>query len=60
MILNRQQQANLFNLAQGSQGDASSEVPLQNNITVQVDGDTITKVVSRSVANGAQLGEFGV
>ncbi len=59
MILNRQQQSSLFNqINQG--GSTNNDVPLQNNISIEIDGEAITKVVSRSVANGSVLGEVGV
>ena len=61
MILNRQQQANLFQLAQNSpERQEGQEVPLQNTVIIEVDGEVLTKAVSRSVANGADLGDFGV
>ena len=53
MILNRQQQAQLFQMANG-QGSAQDNV---TNITVELDGEVVATAVSRQVANGFQLGE---
>lgn len=55
MILNRQQQANLFKLAQ----NGGNVGPQNMQITVQsvLDGSVISESVSNWVANGGQLGE---
>ena len=55
MILNRQQQANLFAQANGA-GGGGQEIVV--NTTVEVEGQAIAKAVSRQVANGVELGEF--
>lgn len=54
MILNRQQQAQLFEQANG--GGSGGRV-IQNNLTVELDGEVIARSVSRSVADGLELGE---
>jgi len=55
MVLTRQQQSNLFNMA--NRGGGSGGQPM--NITVQsvLDGEVVSESVSRWVANGGQLGE---
>jgi hypothetical protein len=55
MILNKQQQANLFKLAQNG-GDTAGQ---NMQITVQsvLDGNVVAESVSNWVANGGQLGE---
>jgi len=55
MILNRQQQSNLFSLAQGN-GSGSGQ-PITVHTNVQLDGETVARSVSRQVANGMVLGE---
>lgn len=57
MILNRQQQSQLFSLATGQNQQQSNGQPM--NITVQsvLDGEVISETVSQWVANGGQLGE---
>jgi len=55
MILNRQQQTELFNLANGGGPTTSSEVIVKS--TVEIDGEAIGKAVSRQVADGLALGE---
>ena len=58
VILNRQQQAEtLFAIANGAGGEGRV---IQNNITLELDGEVVTRAVSRSVANGTILGEEGV
>lgn len=54
MILNRQQQANLFRMAQSGGGGGQE---ISTNITVELDGEVVGRAVSRQVANGLQLGE---
>ena len=56
MILNQQQQSELFNQANGA-GAASGG---GGDIVVQIDGQEVFRAVSRQVANGAVLGEGGV
>lgn len=53
MILNRQQQAMLFSQANGNV--SSKEIVVHT--TVNVDGETIARAVSKQVANGFELGE---
>lgn len=55
MILNRQQQAALFQQANGEGSGGSREVVV--NTTIQLDGETIGRAVSRQVADGLRLGE---
>lgn len=56
MILNRQQQSQLFAMANGrGQGDSPTEIVV--NTKVQLNEDTIAEAVSRQVANGLILGE---
>lgn len=54
MILNRQQQANLFN--QINNGSSNGQM-ITVHTNVVVDGETIAKAVSKQVANGFQIGE---
>lgn len=54
MILNRQQQSNLFNLANNPQ---IGQQPMTIHTTVNIDGETVARAVSKQVANGFQLGE---
>lgn len=54
MILNKQQQSELFKVANG--GGGSGQV-IQSNITVELDGDVVARAVSRRVADGLELGE---
>lgn len=54
MILNRQQQSQLFNLANGA-GAGGQEIIV--NTTVELDGEVVGNSVSRQVANGLVLGE---
>lgn len=53
MVLNRQQQANLFDMANGSGGGREIVV----NTTVELDGEVLGRSISRQVADGLQLGE---
>lgn len=55
MILNKQQQANLFKLAQngGNTGGQNMQITVQSVL----DGNVISESVSNWVANGGQLGE---
>ena len=55
MILNRQQQSNLFNMAKQGGGQGQQEIVV--NTSVQVGEEEIARAVSRQVANGFQLGE---
>lgn len=56
MILNRQQQSQLFNVANGKiSGGQGQEIVV--NTVVQVEEETIARAVSRQVANGFELGE---
>lgn len=54
MILNRQQQTQLFAQANGAPG-ASREIVVHT--TVELDGESVARSVSRQVANGFELGE---
>lgn len=53
MILNRQQQANLFNLA----NNGSSGQVVETHVTIELDSEVVGRAVSRQVANGLKLGE---
>ncbi len=55
MILNRQQQRNLFEIA--NQRPENNDQPIQVNTEVILDGETIARAVSVQVANGFELGE---
>lgn len=55
MILNRQQQANLFDMANRGGGAGPQEIIVHT--TVELDGSAIGKSVSRQVADGLKLGE---
>lgn len=55
MILNRAQQSNLFDIANGKGGGESKEIVVHT--TVELDGEAVGKSVSRQVANGLELGE---
>lgn len=55
MILNRQQQSNLFNMAKS--GGSSNGQPIIVNTSVELDGEVVARSVSRKVANGMVLGE---
>lgn len=55
MILNRQQQSQLFELANGS--NQNSGQPITVNTTVELDGEVVGRSVSNQVANGLNLGE---
>lgn len=57
MILNREQQTQLFNLANGG-GEAGQVIEVTS--IVQIDETEIGRAVSRQVADGLQLGEGGV
>lgn len=54
MILNRQQQSNLFNMVNAGAIGGGETV---HNITVELDGEVVGRAVSRQVANGLRLGE---
>ena len=53
MILNREQQANLFQQANGGGGSGENVT----NITVELDGEVVGRAVSRQVRDGLELGE---
>jgi TP901 family phage tail tape measure protein len=55
MILNRQQQSQLFNMA--NNGGTSKAQEIVVHTTVELDGEAIGNSVSRQVANGLELGE---
>lgn len=55
-ILNRQQQTQLFNLANGASPTGRGQ-EIVVNTTVELDGEAVGQSVSRQVANGLQLGE---
>jgi len=55
MILNRQQQAQLFEQANGAASGSRQEIVV--NTTVNLDGEVVGRSVSRQVANGLKLGE---
>jgi TP901 family phage tail tape measure protein len=54
MILNRQQQSSLFSQINGG---TQSGQPVTVHTTVNIDGETVARAVSKQVANGFQLGE---
>lgn len=56
MILNRQQQANLFRIAQNGSG-TSSGVVVNQPIVIELDNEAVGRATSQWVANGGQLGE---
>lgn len=55
MVLNRQQQSNLFNMA--NSGGASGGQIIEINNIIELDGEVVGRSVSRQVANGLKLGE---
>lgn len=55
MILNREQQGRLFNMANGQGGNGGQEIVINNK--VELDGEVIFNSVSRQVADGRELGE---
>lgn len=57
MILNRQQQSQLFKMANG-QGMSGGAQEIVVNTKVQLNEETIAEAVSRQVANGMRLGEI--
>jgi TP901 family phage tail tape measure protein len=59
VILNRQQQAQtLFAIANGQSGSGQQRPQeIVSNITVELDGETVARAVSRQVADGMVLGE---
>ena len=57
MILNRQQQAQLFQQANGRGGTGAGQ-EIVVNTTVELDSEVVGRSVSRQVANGLVLGEF--
>ena len=58
MILNRAQQARLFAQANGGAPTTGNGQEVVVHTTVEIDGEAVTKAVSRQVANGVELGEF--
>jgi tape measure domain-containing protein len=54
MVLNKSQQANLFNMA--NSGGAGGQIIQVNNV-IELDGEVVARSVSRQVANGLKLGE---
>jgi tape measure domain-containing protein len=56
MVLNRQQQTQLFDLANG--GAKGPSQVIQSNVTVELDGEVVGRTVSRQVADGLELGEL--
>lgn len=57
MILNRQQQNELFQIAQGSQQQRENNEERITEVTVEIEGEAIAKAVSRQVSDGFILGE---
>jgi TP901 family phage tail tape measure protein len=58
MILNRQQQSNLFSIANGRGLSAPQQAPINITTKVVLEDDTVIgEATSRWVANGGQLGE---
>lgn len=56
MILNRQQQSQLFAMANGSNGQSGAQ-EITINTRVELDNEVVGRATSRWVANGGQLGE---
>jgi tape measure domain-containing protein len=56
MVLNKQQQANLFDMANNGGSNGGSQVIQINNV-IELDGEVVGRSVSRQVANGLKLGE---
>lgn len=57
MILNRAQQSELFQLANGG-SSSSRPIEVTVNSTLEVEDEVLARSVSRSVADGSVLGEF--
>lgn len=57
MILNRQQQSELFSVAQGGGAGGRGNQDIVVHTTVELDGEAVGKSVSRQVADGLVLGE---
>jgi hypothetical protein len=57
MILNRQQQAQLFNMANGQVGGATQGSVVNQPIVIELDNEVVGRATSKWVANGGQLGE---
>lgn len=57
MILNRQQQAELFRMANNGGAQQSASQPIVINTTLELDNEVIGRATSNWVANGGQLGE---
>lgn len=55
MILNRQQQRQLFNMANGQSGNGQQEIVVKS--TIVLNEEVVGEAVSRQVANGLVLGE---
>lgn len=56
MILNRRQQAELFDIANGAGSKAGAQEIVVNTV-VQLEEEVVARAVSRQVANGFELGE---
>lgn len=56
MILNRQQQSQLYQMANG-QGAGGGGQTFQANVVVELDNEVVGRATSKWVANGGQLGE---
>ena len=59
MILNRRQQSQLFQMANGQGGVTNATQPQEivTHVTVEIEGEAIAKAVSRQVADGFVIGE---
>lgn len=57
MILNRQQQSNLFALANGAGNSESTQAPINITTKVMLDNEVVGEATSKWVANGGVLGE---
>ncbi len=57
MVLTRQQQSQLFNMANGQNGNGLGQQEIVINNVIELDGETVANSVSRHVANGLVLGE---
>jgi TP901 family phage tail tape measure protein len=57
MILNRQQQAQLFQMANGQSQANAAQAPINITTKVMLDDQVVGESTSRWVANGGQLGE---
>ena len=57
MILNRQQQNQLFKMANGRDNNSEGGTVVNQPIVIQLDNEVIGEATSKWVANGGQLGE---